>query len=328
MDHKISRRQRWAWLLVGWSAVVGCCLCGMNWLWVTAGAFAVTGVMWYLDEKSTEDGWTIAICVACGKIKLLLYGMILLWAIIVLAWTATLTDLAFPTVDGFPELGWVLLAVAAWGVSKGMDVCARCSGVLCLFVLVLYAAVGGFALSDIKWTYLHPKGQWQQGLWTVGLCFLPAAVLCLPGKKEEKETLGLLRWLPPLMAGLLALITVGVLSPELAAVEAVPLYRLAQSVSLFGVMERMEPLLSAAMTMGVFSLITILASVCQSIIDQFYSWKWNGALCCGIAAGAMVIVKQLPWTIIALGNIVFWGAVPMALCITQQSRMRNGKRNR
>lgn len=327
MDHKIGRRQRWAWLLAGWSAVAGCCLCGMNWLWVGIGALVVTGIAWFLDEKSTEDGWSVAITLECGNVQQLVHGLVLLWAMIVLTWTATLADLAFPTVDGFPELGWVLLAMTAWGVSKGADVCARCCGVLCLFVLVLYTAVGAFALPDFEWNYLSPKGQWQQGFWTMGLCFVPCAVLYLPGKKEGKGTIGLLRWLPPLMAGVLALITAGVLSPKLAAIEPVPLYRLAQSVSLFGVMERMEPLLSAAMTMGVFSLMTILASVCQSIVDQFSPWKWSGAVCCAIAAGGMMIVKELSWTIIALGNIIVWGAVPMAIFVKRQRRMRNGKRD-
>lgn len=321
MDHRTGRRQRWAWLLAGWSAVTACCLCGMNWLWVTAGAFAAAGIAWIWDRHGTEDGWAVEISVQMGQGKILLHSLLLAWAVIALAWTGTLADLAFPTVDGFPELGWVLLAMTAWGVVRGPKVCARCGGVLCLFLLVLYGAVGVFAAPDLRWSYLHPTGSWQQGIWTLGLCLLPVAVFYLPGRRKDSRPLGWLGWIPPLMSGILALVTAGVLSPQLAEEELVPLYSLAQSVSLFGVMERMEPLLSAAMTMGVFSLLTILASLCQSLADQLRPWKWSGTMCCIVAAGLMPAVKNLSWTLLSIGNLLLCALIPGTLWIRRHNRM-------
>ena len=75
---------------------------------------------------------------------------VLLWTVFAMAWTANLSVLAFPMHDGFPGLGWIVLALAAWGSRKGAAACAACAGVLCLFLLVLYGTVVVFAVPDVK----------------------------------------------------------------------------------------------------------------------------------------------------------------------------------
>ena len=72
-----------------------------------------------------------------------------------------------------------------------------------------------------------------------------------------------------------------------AAIPPTPLYLAAQSVSLFGVMEHIEPLLSAAMTMGIFCLMASLTCAAQALADQLRPWKWSGALACLAAAAVM-----------------------------------------
>ena len=116
----------------------------------------------------------------------------------------------------------------------------------------------------------------------------------------------------PAFAAVLTAVTAGVLSPELAAARTVPLYDLAQSVSLFGVVERIEPLLSAAMTMGVFALLSALACAGQALADTLWPWTWSGSAVCAAAAGMMYLTRNVPPEVLTAGAVVFWFAVPVA----------------
>ena len=78
-------------------------------------------------------------------------------------------------------------------------------------------------------------------------------------------------------------------------------------------MEHIEPLLSAAMTMGIFCLMASLTCAVQALADQLRPWKWSGALACLAAAAVMGPVGRLPLELVALGAAVFFGLTP-ALC--------------
>lgn len=247
-----------------------------------------------------------------GKILLSLTG---LWTILILSWTACLADTAFPMVDGFPGLGWVLLALAAWGGQKGSAACARCSGVLCLFLLVLYGIVGIFAVPDVRADHLVPNGQWQESIWTLGLFLLPAGVWFVPCTRSRKGPAWQMAFLLPLFGAFLAAVTAGVLSPELAARKSVPLYDLAQSVSIFGVVERIEPLLSAAMTMGVFALMSSLVCSGQVMAEYLGAGAWSGTVICGAAGAGMYLIRNWPAAWIAAGSAVFLLAVPLLVIV-------------
>ena len=312
MERKIGERQRWAWLAAGLSAIAGTATSGFRWLWVLAGGLAALGYHMLMDHALQEKS-LVSIVKRSGRGHWILVGMILLWSIVLMGWTANLADRAFSSVDGFPGLGWVLLGLAAWGSRKGAGACVRCSGVLCLFLVVLYGIVAVFALPDVKVRYLMPQTQWEQGIWTLGLFLLPAGVWYVPCTRNEKKPAWKFAALLLAASVLLAVATVGVLSPELAASRTVPLYDLAQSVSLFGVVERIEPLLSAAITMGVFALLSTMACASQKLADLIRPWKWNGALICALSGAGMIAVKDLPAEVIAIGAIVFGMVIPLLL---------------
>ena len=86
---------------------------------------------------------------------------------------------------------------------------------------------------------------------------------------------------------------------------------LAQSVSLFGVVERIEPLLSAAMTMGVFCLVSVMACACMRLWGKVLLRKWSGVICCAAAAIIMKWVRNTDLIIVAAGNVVFGMLLPL-----------------
>lgn len=314
MKQTIGERQRWAWLAAGLSAAAATGVCGYGWLWVLLGGLAAAGYYIIMDQAVPPEG--IANLYGRlgrgGKILLCLTG---LWTVLVLSWTACLADAAFPMMDGFPGLGWALLALTAWGGQKGSAACARCGGVLCLFLLVLYGIIGIFAVPDVRGTYLLPGGQWQESVWTLGLFLLPAGVWFVPCTRSRKGPAWQMAFLLPLFGAFLAAVTAGVLSPELAARRTVPLYDLAKSVSIFGVVERIEPLLSAAMTMGVFSLMSSLVCSGQAIGEPLGISARSGIVICALAGVGMYLVRSWPAEWIASGSAIFWLAIPALVMI-------------
>ena len=302
MDRRIGERQRWAWLAAGLSAVIAACLCGITWLWVLIGGILASAYYIYMDVR-----------LSAGRIRLPkpLGALTLLWTVFAMAWSANLADRAFPMVDGFPVLGWTLLALTAWGSRKGAAACARCAGVLCLFLIGLYGVVAVFAAPDVRWENLRVTGEWTDVVWILGMFLLPASVWYVPCTVSKKRPAWEMALILPLSATALAAITAGVLSPALAAVHPAALYTLAQSVSLFGVVERIEPLLSAAMVMGVFCLLASMACACQNLGDRIRSCKWTGTAACILAAALMGVVGKIDPVVLAAGAVVFWMLVPL-----------------
>ena len=222
-----------------------------------------------------------------------------------------LSFMLWPGQDSWYQTGGVLSAF--FGESMFAQLSARF-----FFMLTITGVVGGFALPDLRGEYLLPTGTWDQALLACGLSLLPSGVFFLPCRRRRPG--GCWPWtlLIPLSAAALAAVTAGILSPELAAIPPTPLYLAAQSVSLFGVMEHIEPLLSAAMTMGIFCLMASLTCAVQALADQLRPWKWSGALACLAAAAVMGPVGRLPLELVALGAAVFFGLTPL-LCTLRRS---------
>lgn len=325
MMREVGERQRWAWLTAALSGVAAAEICSFHWLWVLLGGAAAIVYQIWVERQIGPNGLGQVMTAVFGRFGKVLALLTLAWMIFVMGWVALLADKAFPMVDGFPSLGWVLLALAAWGSWKGPGACARCSGVLCLFLIVLYGIVGGFSIPDIQTENLKLTGMWTDVVWTLGLFLLPMGVWYMPCKHKKKGSVWAMAIFLPTVAAGLAAAAAGVLSPVLVKEETVPLYTLAQSVSLFGVIERIEPLLSAAMTMGVFSLLSALACGCRALFDLVRPCRWSGPVACAAAAGVMYVAKDMTVELLTGGVWIFWVMIPLiTLLYGKMKGMGNG----
>lgn len=323
MGHPIGERQRWAWLAASASAVTATCLCGIPWLSVLLGTAGAALSWLLLDAALRPCGMAPVLPAAFGPLGKFVVVLTMAWTVAALAWSANLAVTAFPMVEGYPVLGWTLLALAAWGSWKGAAACARCAGVLCLFLLALYGLVTVFAVPDVTPAYLLPQVSGADVFTVLGLFLLPAGVFYVPCRRHRPGLVWQGAVILPLAAAVLAAVTAGILSPELAASLPTPLYLLAQSVSLFGVMERIEPLLSVAMTLGVFCLMASLACAFRALGAQLKPWKWLGPLGCALAAAAMGPARFIPTWCLAAGAALFWILLPfLALLFTHRLHPR------
>lgn len=324
MSKMIGERQHRAWLAAGASAVAAAGLCGMSWLWVLLGSLSVSGIYIYIDKRLEGEGLAQRLERVMGFPGKVLSVFLMFWLIIAMGWSACLADVAFPSVDGFPGLGLVLLGLAAWGAYKGPRACAGCAGIVCLLLAVLYAVIFVFSLPNVTPAYLVPAADSREFPIAAGLAVLPFCVRCMPAKRRMENNRLFPLLLPVAAAGLSAVCS-GVLSYELAAASAAPAYGLAQSVSVLGVIERIEPLLSAAMTMGIFCLLSAQACACRALADGIWPWRWSGSLCCLAAAVAMFPAAQLPKGIFAVGNLLFFLLLPVAAAAAEKKIKKEKK---
>lgn len=310
MAHEMGQRQRWAWIGAAWSVIAAACLCGFGWGWVLLGAAAAALYYIYM-EYAVPSGGLVQVYGALGRPGMLLLAISGLWAAVLMSWSAGKIQLAFPGVRAVPELSLILLALAAWSSRRGIGAGAACSGVLCLILLVLYGLLAAFAVPDLKWAQLRPWGTWQQGVESWGVCLLPAVLWFLPVQRRRRRPC---RWpavLLPAASAVLAAWTSGILSPQLAAARPSPLYDLAQSVSILGVMERIEPMLSVAMTMGLYALLSAFACTIQKIGQTIRPWGGYGVLAAVLSGIGLYWAESLNTIYVVVGTAVLWVLIPL-----------------
>lgn len=317
MGRRIGVRQRWAWIAAATVCAVVACGCGISWVWVLLGGLpAAVGYVW-LDRRLPACGLACLLRHMGGFGKTVTV-LSLIWYVGVLAWCANLADYAFPMVDGYPLLGLMILALAAWGSWKGAAACGRCAAVLLLFLLPLLGTVTAFAAADVTPSYLLPAGSWRRTVEAAGVFLLPSCLFLLPCRRKRPG--GSWRYLLlPVGGAVLAAVTAGVLSPVLAARMASPFYTVVKAVRVFGVMERVEALLSAAMVMSVFALTAALACGCRALAGK----KWAGAAACGVAALLMAPSVGIGPEYLAAGGFAFGVLVPVLVVLMMKTKKHN-----
>ena len=265
-------------------------------------------------------------------------GLRLAWTLLVLGASARRLCAAFPQRESV-LIGLLLLLLAVYASARGEEILTRAGTVCCLLLLALYAALLLFSLPTLHRAWLRPQTKPD---WTLlSYALLPLAALPLrpnapravhlaaapravhPAQKNQqalqpphRQKDHSLLWMGGgvLLTTLCALVTAGGLSPQVAADERFPFYSAMKSVNLLGVMERLEPLASAALTVGGFALLGMLCAVSARCMERAaprmaaHAGWWN--LLGGLAAFALA--PFLSTRVFAIGTTIFWGLLPLA----------------
>ena len=293
---KIPPRQLGAWLFAAVVPVAIQIMGGDAWFGVTCAAalvFVMALILWRQPREVTK--WE---------------GVFLLLYIVVL--TGELLRGAaqcWPTGNGDPAVPLVLLGLAAVSAKKGLSAAARVGAVLFWAVLGIYTVVFLAGGRDMQ-------PEWLQLRWSVpdlmGLTVLliPCGAAQLLEKGGNPGGHGLLGTVV-ISAG--AIMTVGVMSPDLA--EAMPdaFYEMCRSLDLWGIARRFEALICAGMTVGWFALLSLLLSLCGSYVQKIYP-KLGGApvwLCAAAAALWKLCGLHINAGFLLLTGAVFWVGIPL-----------------
>ena len=315
MEGSISGRQAGAWgfCAVSVPAVLTCA--GLGWGWVLLGcAIAVgyyvltqelTGGAVYLPEFTVR-----AFGKAVGRVVLAIGGVFTLLAA---AQTAGRAGIAFP--DGKAGLlaRGVIVLLGTLAGEKGAKQAAKVCGVLFLVLAGLYTIIILAAAKNVQLRWMEPWGGARQTLDVVPSMFALTCLRFLPGRTDAVKGgwLGLLAICPAVVSAL----TAGCLSPRLTQQLTFPFYTVSQSLSVLGVMERLEPVVSAALLLGFFALESLLLEAAREQIvwaAPALTGKSWGRAALGVAVfGLSFLTDGIPAEVWALGAAVCWGIAPL-----------------
>ena len=313
MENRITARQARAWMLGALGAPAAMALAGLGWTWVLLGGALAAFLL--LAMCRAACGFPEAFTLAFGRTGGTVIGVLtLLWLLAAAAGTASAVRIAFETDPG-PAAPAVLLLLAALACGKGSRRAAAVGGILSLVLALLYSIIVLTSLRHLHPDWCRPWGSAADAGLSVCVCLSPACVLLATQPERGSCRAG---WgcaaLAALAPAVLALITAGCLSPELAGASELPIYTLTKSLSVLSVMERFEPLLSVSLMLGLFLLlqgIVCAAGNLTQLIGGAKQADHGTAAFCLLAFAGSLGADRVPVVCWAIGAATFWGILPV-----------------
>lgn len=284
MNEGVTLRQMAAFCFAALSAPAVTVCAGQSWQWTLAASLLAATAEAGILLLWRQAGQTLprAAVAVWGKIP---GGILLLlaaaFAVLTMARFALVTDEAFPETEVRPFVPLTLLGVTAWSCSRGRTAAIRAVCVAAMFLIALYGTIFFFAAPDaVPERLLSPP---SPPSWRMACLTLPvwAVYLAAPDGKRGP--------VPWVYAGALLL-----LPPAVSAIcAAVPgsggsFYVMAESVKVLSVAQRIEPLVSAALTVGWYAALCLPALAAGEVFDSLGGKRRAGAVgaCALAAAGA------------------------------------------
>ncbi len=233
-----------------------------------------------------------------------------LFLVVVTAVSADWSGEIWPTGADDPVIPLVLLLIAMFSAWHGAERAGRAGAVVFWFVALLFAIVVTAGTQNVKPQYLIPK--WEGNSDPLFLVFLlPVITSFLPREGAECYTKTLLTAV--LLGLLICVMSVGALSVPVAQEESFAFYTFSKSLSLLGIAERFEALVSVAITMGQYCLLSLLLSCAGHLAETISSGQGRtGVIVCTVSAAAfMVFAKEIPDDLLGAAALFVWGVLPL-----------------
>lgn len=289
----------WAWVVSGLSAPLAQTAARSSWPGVIAlGVIgcAASCLVLHMAEKGIYTGrwYCLLQCVWLAAIS----GEIAQWS-----------EDCWPTGTDFPVVPLTLLVLAVFAAWDGAERASRIGGVLFWFLALLYAIILGAGTENLKLKYMQPVWEMPEANLVV-LFLLPVTAGLLPSEKRGGSIAlaGLITF-----AVVVSLWTAGTLSYPVAQNLSQPFYEYSKSMSLLGVAERFESFASVALTMGYFTLLSLLLSAAGHLTEKAFPGKGRvGIVSATITAGAiMAFAPKIPQIYLAVCAILAWVILPL-----------------
>lgn len=295
------------------SAPAAMALAGLGWTWVLLGGALAAFLLFAMRRAAC--GIPEAFTLAFGRTGGAVIGVLmLLWLLAAAAGTASAVRIAFETDPG-PAAPAVLLLLAALACGKGSRRVAAVGGILSLVLALLYSIIVLTSLRHLQPDWCRPWGNAADAGLSVCVCLSPACILFAAEPERGSRRAG---WgcaaLAALAPAVLALITAGCLSPELAGASELPIYTLTKSLSVLSVMERFEPLLSVSLMLGLFLLLQGIVCAAGNLTQLIGGGKQadrGTAAFCLLAFAGSLCADRVPVVCWTIGAATFWGILPV-----------------
>ena len=314
MEDRISVRQVGAWGFCALSVPTVLTCAKLGWGWVLLGC-AIAAIYFYLTGQISGGETTLTEQTMQAFGKTAGAGVLAVgggFAVLTAAQTVARAGAAFPD-ETAALAGPAVLALAAMANEKGPRQAARVCGASALILAGLYTITIYSAAQQITPQWLMPWGNGRQTLEVLPAMLSLTCLRFLPRKgKRMKGGWWALLVLSP---AAVSLITAGCLSPRLTQQLAQPFYTVSQSLSILSVMERFEPLVSAALLIGFFAMASLLLAAAKAQITAAFpklrEKRWASWVLGVSAFALMFLSREIGDGVWALGATVFWGILPL-----------------
>ena len=293
---KIPQRQLSAWLCAALIPTVIQLTAGSPWvsvLLVSAISLLCIFLRWHYGITPEGKLW-----------------LMLQWLLAV----AVLGEICRSSVKSWPRGGHdavalILLALALWSALKGTYAAARVGCVLFWFILLLYLVLLGAGIKEVKMSGLIPSKGDADAMGCVLLLTPAAAGIHLAKEEVWKPQLAIIGGFCTVAAA----VTAGVLSPYVAGVRENAFYEMTRSLNLLGQARRFEAVLSAGMTVGWFSLMSLYLSVSAKLAEIIRTGSGKvGAIGAAIlASGYLLCGLTIPGWLLLILTAIFWVLLPL-----------------
>lgn len=305
-------RQLCATCLCAFSVPAAVLLPRVGWGWTAIGCVSVSLVIFVLSHLRGETRLTAA---AVGKSGRMVLWAVWGWNLVMLGASARLLCEIYP--NGGAVIGILLLLLATYASSCGEKRVLRVGAVGLFFLAAIFGTVILFALPQTKAAWLRPQSLREGTL-------LPWLLVPLIGVWLARERTRPIGWCiaGSSLAISAAVITIGSLSPQVVRGMEFPFYAAAKSVVILGAMERLEPFVSAALTVGGFCLLGLLCAVNKTLWQVLCPQKkyWSEALNFVGGGSFLWIAASIGQTVFAVGNTIFWGLTPFVLLLIENRK--------
>lgn len=292
----ISKRQLGAWLFAALSGPVAQFAGGVSWQTALMTAAVCLGVSFLAGNIYIRPGKWLSL-IEC------------LWLVYTLASLGQWIGGSWKSGNVYPAIPLILLALGAAAAGKGVEVAARAGSAVFWLLALIYSGMiaAGIGQVDLRELAVF-DGEPDSRLVTVLL--IPALTVFL-AEDERKCPVGALAGIGAFAVLMSALIT-GTRSLLVAKESSMPLFDWAENLSLAGTLRRFESLVSVALTMGWFALLTMLLSVGGHLTECVKKGQYSAGVWTLAAASGIVMLIKVPilQEITTIGSVLMWIIVP------------------
>ncbi len=304
MTHKkVQARALWAWAVAGFTAPAAQVLGSVSWPLVL-GIGLLSGALWIVVSKATAEGW---------HGPKFIYGVEYIILVLALMLWASLSGKCWATNKAVRTIPLVLLVLSACAAEGGAQAGSRCGKTLFWVLAAMFVLLGAFSLPDVQIRWLRPGDNLDvsSALWVF---LLPMVSLLLP--RENSARLWPWAAVTAVTGFAIAILSSGVLSPQISAGTDGAFFAMVRGISILGVAERFEAVVAAAMTLGWFCCLSLLLAAAGHMAEQIHKgWERRGIWVGAFLAGAGQWLGDIPMVQIAPYAALFaWVVVPLLGC--------------
>ncbi len=307
-------RAQAAWVLAGLSAPAALTLAGLSWHWVLLGS-ALAALYYYIICRLCAAPLPRTMRQAFGRGGAnAVLALTFVWTAFAAGAAAAGADMAYPE-DALPWLAPAcMLALAAVGGWHGTRTLQRAAGAVSLVLGILYAVLLMTSAGQVELAWCRPWGSAAQAAQAFFALLAASAALYLPAAGGAVKRPGLLCAVSALVPAACACVTSGCLSPAVVQRTAAPFYAMSKSLGVLHVIERFEPVVSAALLTGFFCLVSLLtqsaAEIASALCPRLPA-RWCAIGACALAGAAVPLAKLVTKEIQAALAGIFWGILPL-----------------